>query len=43
LLKAVLSLSQGFGRVDLELEVLGGFMGMLMEGMTRIDDASPEE
>ncbi len=29
---------QGLSRSDSELDVLGGFMGMLMEGMKRIDD-----
>ena len=32
--------SQGLGRQDKSLEVLGGFMGMLMEGMKRLDDSS---
>jgi len=30
---------QGLQKRDLALDVLGGFMGMLMEGMKRIDDA----
>jgi len=30
--------THGLGRSDLALDVLGGFMGMLMEGMKRIDD-----
>jgi len=30
---------QGLPKRDMELDVLGGFMGMLMEGMKRIDDA----
>ena len=29
---------QGLSKEDLERDVLGGFMGMLMEGMKRIDD-----
>lgn len=29
---------QGLGVAELELDVIGGFMGMLMEGMKRIDD-----
>ena len=33
----------GLGKSDLKLDVLGGFMGMLMEGMKRIDDAGLEE
>lgn len=28
----------GLGLADMELDVVGGFMGMLMEGMKRIDD-----
>jgi len=30
---------QGLQKRDMKLDVLGGFMGMLMEGMKRIDDA----
>ena len=29
---------QGLSKREMELDVLGGFMGMLMEGMKRIDD-----
>ncbi len=29
---------QGLGMKEMELDVVGGFMGMLMEGMKRIDD-----
>lgn len=32
--------SQGLGRQEKSLDVLGGFMGMLMEGMKRLDDSS---
>jgi len=28
----------GLSRREMELDVIGGFMGMLMEGMKRIDD-----
>jgi len=30
---------QGLGAKEMKLDVLGGFMGMLMEGMRRVDDA----
>ncbi len=41
--KGRFSFTQGLEPTDLDHEIIGGFMGMLMEGMKRLDDIETEE
>jgi hypothetical protein len=41
--KGRFTFTQGLEPTDLDHEIIGGFMGMLMEGMKRLDDIEVKE